>query len=104
MAEVKQQADGLRSACNTDALPAPALATFVGVFANDLYGDIAVTLEDDRLRLAYGQLTATLEPCQPASFIARWDLKGLADDAYITFTADAQTLTLVNDRATYQRK
>lgn len=102
MAEVKQQADVLRRTCTADVSLAPMLASYAGTFANDLYGDMTVTLEDDHLWLTYGQLVATLVPCQPATFIARWHLKGLLDDALVAFTADARTL--VTDGAEYRRR
>lgn len=88
----------------TDTSPSLPLEKYTGTYTSELYGDLAVGLEKGRLTLIYGQISAELEHWQEDSFLAHWNLKGLSDDTFIAFAADASEITLVNDRAKYVRK
>lgn len=103
MAEVKGEVDQIINGLEQISLSEKQLAGYTGEFSNDLFGKILVTIDDSQLKLAYGNLQAILEPYQADTFIAQWNLKGLQDDTMITYSADTSTLTLVNDRAIYNR-
>jgi CubicO group peptidase (beta-lactamase class C family) len=103
MADMKNQVDQALLTRDPNLPPSLGLDAYAGTFCSDLYGDVVVTLESGSLKLAYGNLGAALEHFKADTFIAHWNLKGLQEDAMISFGADGQTLTLVNDRAEYRR-
>jgi CubicO group peptidase (beta-lactamase class C family) len=103
MAEVENQVDAFRLTRDPNLLPSNGLESYTGIFSNDLFGEVAVTLEDDSLKLNYGQLSAILEHFKGDTFIAHWNLKGLQDDSIISFSADTKTMTVLNDRAEYKK-
>lgn len=104
MAQVKEQADNVRRGQDSNSPPPLPLEAYTGVFSNDLYGDMAVDVDAGRLRLRYGQVSATLEPCQPHTFLGQWNLKGLMDDSLVRFSPDARTMTLLEDQSEYLRQ
>jgi hypothetical protein len=57
----------------TGTKPSLALARYVGVYADSLYGDAAVRSAGENLRLRVGTLEGTLEHWQYDTFRVRWD-------------------------------
>jgi hypothetical protein len=96
--------DEFRLTRDPNLLPSNELESYTGKFSNDLFGEVTVSLEGDSLKLSYGQLSAVLEHFKAETFIAHWNLKGLQDDSLISFSPDGKAMTLVNDRAEYQKK
>jgi hypothetical protein len=104
LAEVKNQVDEFRLTRNPNLPPSNKLDAYTGTFSNELFGEVIVSHENNSLKLAYGQIFATLEHFKADTFIAHWNLKGLQDDSIISFSADGNSMTLVNDRAEYKKK
>jgi CubicO group peptidase (beta-lactamase class C family) len=103
MAEVQNQVDAQRAARQADLPPSLPPQHLTGVYENDLYGEMTLTEDEDgRLTLRYGQTSALLEHWQGDTYLARWNLQGLMDDSLVSF--QPTSLTLLNDRATYQRR
>lgn len=103
MAEVKSGVDQFLLGREQLSLSTQKLASFAGTFSNEIFGEILLTVNASGLKLAYGNLVASLEPFKADTFIAHWNLKGLQDDTIVVFSSDAKSLTLVNDRAEYKR-
>jgi CubicO group peptidase (beta-lactamase class C family) len=103
MSEVRSEVDNIMIGKDNISLSNQKLASYAGEFSSDLFGKIVVSINGSQVNLAYGKLQATLEPYQADTFIAHWNLKGLQDDTMITFSPDTSLLTLVNDRAVYNR-
>lgn len=103
MAEVKGQVDDRQRQRTPNQPPSLTLAAYTGAFANDLYGELTVTLADAALHLHYGATTALLAPWQGDTFLAHWQSEGLLDDTLVAFTPDGGTLTLLSDNADYER-
>ena len=103
MGQVKAQVDGMRAARQPEIPPTVPLGQLVGGYQSDLYGEAVVGLEDGRLTLQYGQISAVLEHWQGDTFLAQWNLKGLLDESLIAFQPEAQTLTILKDRAEFRK-
>jgi CubicO group peptidase (beta-lactamase class C family) len=103
MAEVKTQVDQFSLTRDPNQHPSLGLEAYTGTFSNDLFGDATVSIADGSLNLAYGMLVATLEHFKADTFLAHWNLKGVQDDSIISFSPDAKTMTLVNDKAEYKK-
>lgn len=103
MAQVKGQVDEMRLTRNPNLSPSIGLDSFAGTFSNDLFGEMTVTRKDDSLQLTYGTNTATLEHWQGDTFLAHWNLKAFIDDSMISFSPNGKTMTLLNDRAEYNK-
>ncbi|MCX6080549.1 MAG: serine hydrolase [Chloroflexi bacterium] len=103
MAEVKSGVDQFLLGREQLSLSTQKLASFAGTFSNEIFGEILLTVNASGLKIAYGNLVASLEPFKADTFIAHWNLKGLQDDTIVVFSSDAKSLTLVNDRAEYKR-
>ena len=103
MNEVKTHMDQFRQTRDPNLLPSLGLEAYTGTFSNDIYGEMVVTLADGCLVLTYGKLFAALEHFKADTFIAHWNLKGLQEDAIVSFSPDGKTMTLVNDRAEYRK-
>jgi hypothetical protein len=77
-----------RAKRSTPSLP---LSAYAGVWRDPWYGDIAITMENGRLRMQFTRtksLLGTLEHWQHDSFIVRWDERWLNADAFVTFALD----------------
>lgn len=103
MEQVKAGVDEMRTARQPEIPPSVALEQLVGRYQSDLYGEAVVRLEGKRLTLQYGQISAILEHWQGDTFLAKWNLKGLLDEALIAFQPENQTVTILNDRAEFRR-
>jgi hypothetical protein len=103
MAEVKGQADEMRAKRDPNLPPSNGLETYAGIFSNDLFGEMVVTLAGKSLRLKYGVNIAALEHWQGDTFLAHWSLKGLLDDSMLAFSSDGKTVTIINDKAEYKK-
>ncbi len=90
----RTQADSIVRARSSsrDSLVGPSLpvARYAGTYRDDLYGDAAITLENNHLVLRFSHSPAfvgDLEHWQYDSFIARWRT-GHIEDAYVTFALE----------------
>lgn len=101
MEQVKAGVDGMYAARKTELPPSVGLAQLVGVYASDLYGEAIVGLDGGRLTFQYGKISSTLEHWQGDTFLAKWNLQGLLEDALIAFQPENQTLTIIHDRAQF---
>ncbi|MBI4877139.1 MAG: serine hydrolase [Acidobacteria bacterium] len=86
-AEAKMaKAQAGRNAASRPSLP---LASYTGRLRDAWYGDVAIEEREDKLRIRFTHsplLTGSLEHWQYDTFIARWDDRSLAADAYVTFS------------------
>ncbi len=103
MEQVKAGVDGMYAARKTELPPSVGLAQLVGVYASDLYGEAIVGLDGGRLTFQYGKISSTLEHWQGDTFLAKWNLQGLLEDALIAFQPKNQTLTIIHDRAQFNK-
>ncbi|MCE1252342.1 MAG: serine hydrolase [Anaerolineae bacterium] len=103
MAQVKAAVDATAAARKKEISPSVSLQALTGVYENELYGDLELTLQDGFLTLQYGDISAILEHWQENTFLARWNLKGLLEDSLVSFQPENQKLILVNDRAEYRK-
>lgn len=95
LAKSRQDADdswakhqAARAKRSTPSLP---LSAYAGVWRDPWYGDVAITMENGRLRLQFTRtksLLGTLEHWQHDSFIVRWDERWLNADAFVSFSLD----------------
>lgn len=89
--EAWKKHEAARVASRRPTLP---LAGYAATYADPWYGDVAITMEGDRLRMRFAHtpsLVGTLEPWQGDTFLVRWDDRTLNADAFATFalTPDA---------------
>jgi len=103
MAEVKGQADRARQERNTDLAPALPQLSYAGQYENEIFGMVEISEAGGELALRYGKVNARLEHWGEDRFLAHWNLAGLMENTLVALSPDAASLTLVNDRATYQR-
>ena len=103
MAEVKGQADRARQERNTDLAPALPQLSYAGQYENEIFGMVEISAAGGELALSYGKVNARLEHWGEDRFLAHWNLAGLMENTLVALSPDAASLTLVNDRATYQR-
>ena len=72
----------------TGTAPSLALADYAGTYTSDLYGDVRVTAEGDRLVLSYApDYIADLEHWHHDTFRATWRREGFGQ-AFVTFSLD----------------
>ncbi|WP_114240087.1 serine hydrolase [Dyella sp. C9] len=72
--------------------PSLPLAGYAGTFRDPWYGDVIVSQQGGKLRLAFSktaQLVGTMEPWQHSTFIVRWDDRALNADAFVSYALDA---------------
>lgn len=72
----------------TDSKPSLPLAKYAGRYTDAWYGDIVISLENDKLLLQFAHtplLTGYLEHWQYDTFIARWRDRSLEADAFVSF-------------------
>ena len=103
MEQVKAGVDGMRTARQPEIPPSVAPGQLVGGYQSDIYGEALIGLDGERLTLQYGKISSTLEHWQCDTFLAKWNLQGLLEDALIVFKPENQTLTIVNDRAEFRK-
>ena len=85
-AEVEKRLASTRAA---DSKPSLSLAKYAGRYADAWYGDITISLENDKLVLRFGHtplLVGDLEHWQHDTFVARWRDRSLEADAFVTFS------------------
>jgi CubicO group peptidase (beta-lactamase class C family) len=95
LAKSRQDADdswakhqAARAKRSTPSLP---LSAYAGVWRDPWYGDVAIAMENGRLRMQFTRtksLLGTLEHWQHDSFIVRWDERWLNADAFVNFSLD----------------
>lgn len=103
MEQVKAGVDGMRAARQPEIPPSVALGQLVGAYQSDVYGEAVVGLDAEQLTFQYGSISSRLEHWQGDTFLAKWNLQGLLEDALIAFKPENHTLTLVNDRAEFRK-
>jgi CubicO group peptidase (beta-lactamase class C family) len=103
MGQVKGLMDQRSAERNPALAPTLAMPSYAGRYCSDVYGQIEVEEEYGVLTLTYGWVYAVLEHWQGDTFVAHWNLKGLLEDTLVAFRPDGAALTLLNDRAEYQR-
>ena len=84
-AEVEKRLASTRAA---DSKPSLSLAKYAGRYTDAWYGDITISLENDKLVLRFGHtplLVGNLEHWQHDTFVARWRDRSLEADAFVTF-------------------
>jgi CubicO group peptidase (beta-lactamase class C family) len=88
----------------TGTKPSLALARYVGVYADSLYGDATVRSAGENLRLRVGTLEGTLEHWQYDTFRVRWDQRWQGTQL-VTFVLgpDGAPARLEMDRRTFTR-
>ena len=82
---VVRRAAAARDSTSRPSLP---LARYAGAYADPWYGEVVITLENDRLVLRFSRtpsLVADLRHWQHDTFVARWRDRELRADAFITF-------------------
>jgi CubicO group peptidase (beta-lactamase class C family) len=84
-----QRADGSRS---KDSMPSLPLGEYAGKYGGDLYGDVAIAVEDDKLVLRFvpaPAFVADLEHWQHDTFRVKWrKLNPYIPDGWATFILD----------------
>ncbi|HEY1338765.1 MAG TPA: serine hydrolase [Bryobacteraceae bacterium] len=84
-AETVKKSTGKRNAASKPSL---SLASYAGRYHDPWYGDVAIEQRGDGLAISFThtrQLTGRLEHWQYDTFVARWQDRTLAADAYVTF-------------------
>ncbi|MEK6322821.1 MAG: serine hydrolase [Acidobacteriota bacterium] len=84
-AEVEKRQASTRAADSKPSLP---LAKYAGRYTDAWYGDITISLENDKLVLRFGHtplLVGDLAHWQYDTFVARWRDRSLDADAFVTF-------------------
>jgi len=79
-----------RRATSRDSASGPSLplARYAGTYRDDWYGDVTISLENNRLVLRFGKtpgLVGDLSHWQHDTFVARWRDRELRADAFVTF-------------------
>lgn len=72
--------------------PSLSLASYVGTFRDPWYGDIVVSQQNGKLRMAFSktrQLVGTMTAWQHDTFIVHWDDRSLNADAFVSYSLDA---------------
>ena len=85
LAATEQQSTATRDSTSRPSLP---LARYAGTYTDAWYGDVAVTLQGNRLGIAFQptpSLVGDLEHWQHDTFVARWHDRDLRADAFVTF-------------------
>ena len=80
------------AARDRNARPSLPLSGYAGTFRDAWYGDVVVSQQGGKLRLAFSktaQLVGTMEPWQHDTFIVRWDDRALNADAFVSYALDA---------------
>jgi CubicO group peptidase (beta-lactamase class C family) len=88
MAEEEKKAATTRDASSKPSLP---LAKYAGTYTDAWYGNVTITLENEKLVIRFAHtpaLVGDLEFWQYDAFIARWRDRELRADAYVTFALD----------------
>jgi CubicO group peptidase (beta-lactamase class C family) len=84
-AEVEKRQAATRAADSKPSLP---LARYAGRYTDAWYGDISISLENNKLVLRFSHtplLVGDLEHWQYDTFVARWHDRSLEADAFVTF-------------------
>ncbi|HKP87831.1 MAG TPA: serine hydrolase [Blastocatellia bacterium] len=84
-AEVEKRQASTRA---VDSKPSLALAKYAGRYTDAWYGDVAISLENDKLVLRFSRtplLVGDLEHWQYDTFVARWRDRSLEADAFVSF-------------------
>jgi hypothetical protein len=88
----KLQAERTESARAKDSKPSLPLGEYAGKYGGDLYGDVVVSLEDDKLVLRFAPaptFVADLEPWQHDTFRVNWrTLNPYIPNGWATFVLD----------------
>jgi CubicO group peptidase (beta-lactamase class C family) len=74
---------------NLESHPSLPLATYAGRYRDAWYGDVLIEVRAGGLTISFthsAALTGTLEHWQYDTFVARWNDRSLAADAYVTFS------------------
>lgn len=86
----KQQARTAARA--TNSVPSLALIEYANTYTDNWYGDIKISLIDDKLKMQFmhtKELVGELEHYQHNTFIVRWQDRTLEADAYVNFNLNA---------------
>ena len=84
------QARELAASRKTGTQPALALDQYVGDYVSDVYGDVAIAMEDGKLVLRYSDdYTADLEHWHHDTFSAKWRRAG-SGRSFVTFSLDSR--------------
>ena len=78
---------------DANSRPSLPLAKYAGVYRDAWYGDVAITLENDKLVMRFTRtpaLIGDMEFWQYDSFIVRWRDRELRADAYVTFSLNPE--------------
>ncbi|WP_085300167.1 serine hydrolase [Cognaticolwellia mytili] len=87
-ADKKAQIAEAAASVDKNSKPSLALADYAQTYLDNWYGEIAITLENKKLVMQFGNTPAlhgTLEHYQHNTFIVRWDDRTLEADAYVNF-------------------
>ena len=87
-ADKKAQIAEAAASVDKNSKPSLALADYAQTYLDNWYGEIAITLENNKLVMQFGNTPAlhgTLEHYQHNTFIVRWDDRTLEADAYVNF-------------------
>lgn len=84
----KEQLAEAAASVDKNSKPSLPLTGYAQTYVDNWYGEIAITLEDEKLVMQFGNtpaLRGTLEHYQHNTFIVRWDDRTLEADAYVNF-------------------
>ena len=87
-ADKKAQIAEAAASVDKNSKPSLALADYAQTYLDNWYGEIVITLENNKLVMQFGNTPAlhgTLEHYQHNTFIVRWDDRTLEADAYVNF-------------------
>ena len=76
---------------DADSKPSLPLADYTGTYTDPWYGDIEISQQGGKLRIAFSHteaLVGTLSHWQYDTFVVRWDQRWLNADAFLTFSLD----------------
>ncbi len=100
IAAEQQKAASARAATSRPSL---ALSNYAGSYSDSWYGDVVISVEQDRLAMRFTKtpaLVGDLEHWQFDTFIVRWRDRELRADAYVTFALNPDgTIDQVRMRA-----
>ncbi|MHA6203950.1 serine hydrolase [Dyella soli] len=80
------------AARDRNSKPSLPLAGYAGRYRDPWYGDVVVSQQGGKLRMAFAktaQLAGSMEPWQHDTFIVRWDDRSMNADAFVSYSLDA---------------
>ncbi len=87
-ASEKQRLADSAAGVDKNSTPSLAIAEYAQTYQDPWYGDIIITLNDNKLAMQFSktpELKGTLEHYQHNTFIVRWDDRTLEADAFVNF-------------------